>query len=278
MCEIFKGAVVAPITEEVWIQGDVKIPSMRTMECHWAKKAISVLQGVVAVIPGCAILSDSELVGKAVSRSDGTLCDGIDAIVLERIEHAGAMPVDSSAIVLEIVLDSDLQPVTPAGFNPGARELAVEDFAAVWPCHAIGIYVLVRNIQGVLEDRRSAVSSFAHEVTNLSCDTLRCILIIIGENIVNPSRGIGIHDWFFDPSIPVGATCSVSPAAHAGVITGKARACVWRGKNWARRQSGLGVKPATAWELLCLHGGFTITSWSCIAAMVELGVSISAIG
>lgn len=108
LCEIFEGAVVAPITEEIRIQGDVKITRMRTMKCHGAKKAISVLQGIVAVIPGCAILSDSELVCKAVPRSDGALCDGIDAIVLEGIKQAGAMPVDSSAIELEVVVDSDL--------------------------------------------------------------------------------------------------------------------------------------------------------------------------
>ena len=99
---------MAPITEEEWIQGDVEVTRMRTMEGDGASKAICVLQGVMAVIPGSTILSDSELVGKTVSRSDGTLCDGIDAIVLESIEHADAMPVGCRAIVLEVVFDSDL--------------------------------------------------------------------------------------------------------------------------------------------------------------------------
>lgn len=119
---------------------------------------------------------------------------------------------------------------------------------------------------------------FTREVTDLSFDTDRCILVIVGEDVVDPASRIRVHDWLFEPCIPVGATCSVSPTAHFGVIASKTRACVGGGEDWARRQLGFGGKPAAVWELLCLHGGFTITSRSCMLAVVELGVSISLIG
>lgn len=147
---VFESTVVAPIAEEEGLDLGVKVRGVRSMERDGSSEAIGVLQRVVTVIPGSTVLGDSELVGKAVSRSDGALSDSIDTIVLEGVEHADAMPMQSSTIVLEMVLDGDFECVTPAGFDLGAWVLPIDDFAAIWPVHAIGVDVLVGDVQMVL--------------------------------------------------------------------------------------------------------------------------------
>ena len=54
----------------------------------------------MAVVPRSPILSDSVAIREGVAGCNGTLGDSIDAIVLKRIEHAHAVPVDCSSVPL----------------------------------------------------------------------------------------------------------------------------------------------------------------------------------
>ena len=64
------------------------------------------------------------------------MADGRDTIVPRGSSLQETMPVNGSAFVLEFVLDSDFNPVTPVGLDEGARELVVNhkhrSYNTVW--------------------------------------------------------------------------------------------------------------------------------------------------
>ena len=54
------------------------------------------------------------------------MADGGNTIIPGSSSLQEAVPMDSSAFVLEFVLDGDLNPVAPVGFDERARELVVD--------------------------------------------------------------------------------------------------------------------------------------------------------
>jgi hypothetical protein len=64
------------------------------------------------------------------------VADSRDAIIPRRSSLQEAVPVDSSAFVLEFVLDGDFDPVTPVGLDERAWELVVDhkhrSYNTVW--------------------------------------------------------------------------------------------------------------------------------------------------
>lgn len=81
--KIFKSTIVTPVAKQERCNCHVIICGARTMESHGACEAVWILERVVAMIPRCTILSDSELVGETVPRSNWALGDSIDAILFE---------------------------------------------------------------------------------------------------------------------------------------------------------------------------------------------------
>ena len=128
---VFESTVVTPVAEEIGVKGNVKVVRVGTMECDWAGETIGVLERIMAVIPRCAVLCNAELVREVIFGGNGALCDSVDSIVLEAVEHADTVPVNGSSIIPEVVLDCYLHCVTPAGFNPRSWVLFVEDLAAI---------------------------------------------------------------------------------------------------------------------------------------------------
>lgn len=173
----------------------------------------------MAVVPRCAVLSDPESIGEFVSRGNGALADGIDTIVFEGVEHSDTVPVDSCAVVFEVVLNGDFDPIAPAGFQPGSRVLFVEDFASIRSVHTIAVDVFVRHIKVILYQSSSvfgarAYSTFEHRKTYRTSGANGCILVVVGEDVVDATSGVCIHDGFLEPLVPCTIASTVSPASH----------------------------------------------------------------
>ena len=147
---VFKGAVVAPVSKKERLQRSVVIRGARSMEGDWPSKTVGILQRVMAVIPGGAVLSDTEFVGVVITRGNSTLRDGVDSVVFKGVQHANSMHVHCSSIIFEMVLHGNFDPIAPTGLDPRARILIIEDFASIGTGHSVAIDVLVCHIEMVL--------------------------------------------------------------------------------------------------------------------------------
>ena len=80
------------------------------------------------VIPRSAVQRSPELVGEALPRSDGALADGGSAVFPRSTLLKEAMPVNCSTFfgASDVVLDCDLDNITPIGLDSGTRESAVD--------------------------------------------------------------------------------------------------------------------------------------------------------
>ena len=141
---------MAPIAKQERVQGDIKVSRRRAVEGDRASKTICILKRIMAVIPRSAILRHIEFVRIAVVGCNGALRDGIDTVMLEGIEHANTVPVDSCAVPFQEIGDGDFDLVTPASFDPWPRILAVEGLATVWSSDSIGIDVLIGDVEMIL--------------------------------------------------------------------------------------------------------------------------------
>lgn len=65
------------------------------------------------------------------------------------------MPVNGCTVVLEMVVDSDLDQVAPAGLDPRAGILAIEDLAK-WVIDTIAVDGLISDIEVILVSVRRA--------------------------------------------------------------------------------------------------------------------------
>lgn len=113
----FKGLGVAPVIEEHHAEIDIVVSSGRAVQDQAAESTLCVLQGEVAVVPGRAVLGDSEVVGLGGTRGDGALSDTWHTIVLTAVELSQTVPVDGSAVGQEVVGDVDFKIVTPVGLS-----------------------------------------------------------------------------------------------------------------------------------------------------------------
>ena len=141
---------MTPVTEEQWIECNIIIRRARSVEGHRASKAISVLQGVVAMVPRCAILGDIKYISEAVAPSNGALGYAVDSIHFKRVLHSDAVPVDRSAIEFQVVLNCDFKRVSPASLNPRTGILKIEDFATITASHTISIDRVICDVEMVL--------------------------------------------------------------------------------------------------------------------------------
>ena len=156
---VLEGAVVAPVAEHKGLDGLVVVGRGRAVEGHRARQSIRILEGVMAVVPRRPVLGHSESVRMAVSRRNGALRDTVDAIVLELVQQTGPVPVYGGAIVVELVVDGNLEYVSPAGFDPRTGILAVKGLATVSTHETIRIDGMLVDGKIVLP-RHSKLQSF----------------------------------------------------------------------------------------------------------------------
>ena len=102
------------------------------------------------VIPACAVLRDAEFVGEAVTRSDWTLRDTVNTVILESFVLTSAVEMDGCSVVSQVILDGDLDPIAPASFDVGTWVHFVEGLASSGSGDAIGIDGVVGDIEMIL--------------------------------------------------------------------------------------------------------------------------------
>jgi len=67
------GAVVSPVGHQYRLQGLIEVCTARTIEGERTSNAITILQLIVRVIPGVAVLCYAKAIIKSVVLCDGTL-------------------------------------------------------------------------------------------------------------------------------------------------------------------------------------------------------------
>ena len=77
------------------------------MTHHRSECSISILHRIVAMIPRTSILHSFPCVGERVPRSDRALSYAIDAVHMHGVQLSNSVPMDTGAVVLEIVMDFD---------------------------------------------------------------------------------------------------------------------------------------------------------------------------
>lgn len=92
---------------------------------HRADDTLPGLGGVMRVIPRRTIVCGSPPVSEGITWCDWTLCDSRHAVVLGVVQLTNAVEMYASAVVLQLVVDSDDDVVTPVSFNDGPWKLAV---------------------------------------------------------------------------------------------------------------------------------------------------------
>ena len=79
------------------------------------------------MIPRGAIFRSLELVRLDIARGEGTLGDAVDAVLDVLVQHAEAVPMDRSTVVLKHVANRNSDCVTPVGDDGGSRGAAVDE-------------------------------------------------------------------------------------------------------------------------------------------------------
>lgn len=149
LAPVMKGAFVAPIADQKWLHRLIVICATRAMDRERARKAIRILKTIVAMVPGCPVLSSFERVREIISWGYGTLCDSVDTVHFHRMELAKTMPMDRRTIPFQLVDHRDPQCITPARLNPRTWVLAIEDLT-IGLVVAIRIDPSIRDCQSVL--------------------------------------------------------------------------------------------------------------------------------
>lgn len=82
--------------------------------------------------------------------SDGALRDGVNSIMLERVQQSDSVPVNSCTIPFKKILNGYFYPVTPASLNPRAWILIIKSFTTIWTVDAISVDVAICDVEIVL--------------------------------------------------------------------------------------------------------------------------------
>jgi len=80
-----------------------------------------------------------DLVDLGVTRSESTLGDTVDTVHGSRRQLAKTVPMDGGTVGLHVVVDSNLEVVTPVGTDERTGELVVDEHAATTGRSTIGV-------------------------------------------------------------------------------------------------------------------------------------------
>jgi len=119
------GAVV-PVGDRKRAGVDIVVGSGGTLNNDRTNETITVLAREVRVVPGSTVLRGLESVGLLLARCNGALGDTGNTILSVLVPLTETVPVDRSAVVGHLVLDGDLDHVTPVGLNGRTRVLVVD--------------------------------------------------------------------------------------------------------------------------------------------------------
>ncbi len=98
---------MTPVSHQNWKLSLVVWLRCWPVEGQWTNGSISILDGMVAVIPSTAILHGSKGVVEAISRSNRALCHSIHSVHVHRKPLPNTVPMNAGAVVFEFVFDDD---------------------------------------------------------------------------------------------------------------------------------------------------------------------------
>lgn len=120
---------MVPVGQQYW--SDVYIIEdvlMRTVDDHGAKETSCILGAIVGMIPRRAEEICLERIRERFAWSNGTLLHGRDTVEPRSSSLEDAMPMQSSPFLRpgNLVVNGDLEGITPVGFKGRSRELVVD--------------------------------------------------------------------------------------------------------------------------------------------------------
>jgi len=138
---------VIPIADHDRTDIDIIVVVLWTVDNHWTDYTTAVLRTVMRMPPRRSVETCSPCVRKALAWGDWAFRDARNSVIGLRALLKDTVPVDRSAFIAEVVVDSDLNSVTPVGFEERTRELSVDqessDLDTVWRNLALGDVPLV---------------------------------------------------------------------------------------------------------------------------------------
>lgn len=173
------------------------------MNDHRANDTLPSLDSIVRVVPRSTIVCSDPLVREAIAWSNGTLGDRWDAIVLGVVELTNAVEVNAGTIVLQLVVDSDDDCITPVGLDDGSRHVIIDrksnTLDAVWgDCDVGDVQVVVHSSTGlggefvvvssdigatVGQRTALALARYAIFVNSFALEDSRCFRCALGEGV-----------------------------------------------------------------------------------------------
>ena len=101
--EVLERTSMVPVTYKNRVPCFIIVGTRRPMNKQGTSDAVRVLERVMTVVPGSAVLGRLEFVGESVVGSYGTLRNTVDPIICICMKLTYAMPVDSSSVVWMVV-------------------------------------------------------------------------------------------------------------------------------------------------------------------------------
>ena len=107
-----------------------------------------------------------------------------------------------------MIFNRNFHPIPPTGFKQRSRVLAIVDFTASWSVDAIGIDVLVRDVEVVLSISQQGPMSFRWR-SHLSNSSNGRVIVVIGKDVVDPASLIGARNGLLQPGVSVATSCNM---------------------------------------------------------------------
>lgn len=120
------GAVAKEIVDHDSAHIDIVVGSSGAVDDHGTADTITILRKSVGMVPARSVLLGQERVCAGITRSESTLGNAWNTVLVIGLSLSDAVPVDGGGVVLQLVRDSDLDSVTPVAFNQRSWDLAVD--------------------------------------------------------------------------------------------------------------------------------------------------------
>lgn len=125
-----KRRIMNIILDQHWAKINIPRGTGGSVDDQGSGETVGVLECVMGVVPGMAILQGLEFVGEGIALGNRALCDAVHAVHLVGVELGDSMPMDGGAVLLVVVLHVDNKLVAPARLDEWSGKRAIENFTA----------------------------------------------------------------------------------------------------------------------------------------------------
>lgn len=129
--KVGQGVVGDPVVDHDESAVGIPVVGGWAVDHEAAEDTVEVLRRVVRVVPGTAVLLSNNPISVALSGWDSTLADARDAIINSIVVKAHAVPVNSRSIENHLILNRNLNGITPARLDRGPGKHVVDEMLAI---------------------------------------------------------------------------------------------------------------------------------------------------